>query len=55
MTMFKIEIKETYSRTVYIKAENLDEAMSIVSDLYDDGTIKLDETDSIDVEMRWRC
>ena len=54
MTLYEIEIKESLSRTVLIKAENRDEAMSVVSDLYDERKIVLNALDCKDVEMRLR-
>lgn len=54
MTLYEIEIKESLSRTVLVKAESLDEAMSVVSDLYDERKIVLNALDCKDVEMRWR-
>ena len=54
MTLYEIEIKESLSRTVLVKAETLDEAMSVVSDLYDERKIVLNAFDCKDVEMRWR-
>jgi len=54
MTLYEIEIKESLSRTVLVKAESLDEAMSVVSDLYDERKIVLNALDCKGVEMRLR-
>lgn len=47
MPEFKIEIKETLSRTVEVQAKSLDHALEIVNKQYNDETIVLDSDDFV--------
>ena len=49
---FKIEIKETLSRVVEVKASSLDEAFNKVQSKYHDESIILDSNDFTDVEFK---
>jgi len=49
---FKIEIKETLSRVVEVKASSLDEAFNEVQSKYHDESIILDSNDFTDVEFK---
>lgn len=47
MKTFKFEIKEYLSRVVKIDAENYDDALDEVHQMYSDGEIVLDSSDFI--------
>ena len=47
MPEFKIEIKETLSRTVEVQAKSLEHALEIVSKQYNDEIIVLDSDDFV--------
>jgi len=49
METFKIEVKETLSRIIEIKANSTDEAISIVREQYKNENIVLDADDFVDV------
>jgi len=51
MLYYNVRIKETLVKTVEIRAENVDEAVEIATDLYEDGGIELDSSDCDDVEI----
>jgi len=51
METFKIEIQEFLSRIVEIEAENIDEAISKVKELYHKEEIVLDSDDYVTTEI----
>lgn len=51
METFKIEIKETLSRTIEIEANSMDEAYSKVREMYRDEEILLDSDDYVDTDF----
>ena len=50
MKTYQIEIKETLSRIIEVKAENENEAFTIVKQMYNDEEIVLDSSDYADTE-----
>ncbi len=50
MKTFEIEIKETLSRIIEVKAETENEAFLIVKQMYQDEEIVLDSSDYVDTE-----
>jgi hypothetical protein len=51
MEIFKIEIQEFLSRIVEIEAQNIDEAISRVKEMYQIGEIVLDSEDFVTTEI----
>lgn len=51
---YLVTIEETLSRTVKVKAENIDEAWSKVNDAYRECEIVLDADDFVDKEITAR-
>ncbi|MBC7411343.1 MAG: DpnD/PcfM family protein [Bacteroidia bacterium] len=51
METFKIEVKETLSRTIEIEANSMDEAYSKIREMYRDEEIVLDSEDYIETEF----
>lgn len=51
METYKIEVKETLSRIIEIKATSEDEAFSKIRDLYRNEEIVLDSDDYVDTEF----
>ena len=51
MDEYKVEIKETLSRIVTVVADNADEAISLVDQMYGGQGIVLDASDFQDVEF----
>lgn len=51
METFKIEVQELLARVVEVKATNIDEAISIVSENYEKAEIVLDSNDYVDVNF----
>lgn len=51
METFRIEVKETLSRTIEIEANSMDEAYSKVREMYRDEEIVLDSEDYIETEF----
>ena len=49
MKTFEIEVKEILSRTIEVKANSEDEALTIVKQKYNDEEIVLDSSDFVDV------
>ena len=50
MKTFEIEIKETLSRIIEVKAETENEAFTKVKQMYKDEEIVLDSSDYVDTE-----
>ena len=50
MKTFEIEIKETLSRIIEVKAETENEAFTIVKQMYRDEDVVLDSSDYVDTE-----
>ena len=50
MKTFEIEIKETLSRTIEVKANSENEAFDMVKQMYRDEEIVLDDSDYVDTE-----
>ena len=50
MKTFEIEIKETLSRIIEVKAKTENEAFAIVKQMYNDEEIVLDSSDYVDTE-----
>ena len=50
MKCFEIEIKETLSRIIEVKANTEDEAFKIIRQQYNDEEIVLDSSDYVDTE-----
>lgn len=51
MHTFEIEIKETLSRAIEIKANSKDEAIDIAEKMYNDSSETLDSGDLVDTEF----
>ena len=51
MKTFEIEIKETLSRIVKVKAKTENEAFAIVKQMYNNEDVILDSDDFVDVEI----
>ena len=51
MQKYTIEVKETLQRLLEVEAENLNEAIEIVSKKYDDGEIILDFNDYVGCDI----
>lgn len=51
MKEFAIEVIETLSRIVRVEAENKDDALSQVWDMYSEEEIVLDASDHIDTDL----
>ena len=51
METFKIEVMETLSRIVEVKAENLDKAVSLIHQQYREQIIILDHNDHVTTEI----
>jgi hypothetical protein len=51
METFKIEIQEFLSRIIEIEAENIDEAISTVKQMYQNEEIVLDSGDFVSTEI----
>jgi hypothetical protein len=51
METFKIEVKETLSRTNEIEANSMEEALQKIEDLYQEQSIVLDAHDFVQVEF----
>jgi hypothetical protein len=51
METFKIEIRETLSRIIEVKANSEDEAFSKIKDLYQNEEIVLNSDDYVDTEF----
>ena len=52
MTIFKIELTETYKKIIDVEASSVEEVLSITKKLYNDGGIVLDYDDFIGVEFQ---
>jgi len=50
MKTFEIEIKETLSKIIEVKAENENDAFTRVKQMYNDEEIVLDSSDYLDTE-----
>lgn len=51
MEKFKVEIQETLARIIEIEASNIEDAISIVKEMYKKEEIVLDSGDYIDTEI----
>lgn len=51
MTKFRVEITETLSRTIEIEAENEEEAVEMVRQMYRKCDIVLDASDYVETEI----
>lgn len=51
MTEYQVEVTETISRLVPVTAKTAEEAISLVTDLYNAETIVLDSEDYLDVNI----
>lgn len=52
MNRFMVEIKETLAKVIEVQAESIEEAISIVDELYKNEKIVLDSNDFIDTEIK---
>lgn len=52
MNTFMVEIKETLAKVIEVQAETIEEAISIVDDLYKNEKIVLNTNDFIDTEIK---
>lgn len=52
MRTFVVEIKEILAKVIEVKAESIEQAISIVDELYKNEEIVLDTTDFIDTEIK---
>lgn len=52
MSTFMVEIKETLAKVIEVQAESIEQAISIVDELYKNEKIVLDANDFIDTEIK---